>query len=203
MQWTELIFRALSDVPAPVAAPLFLFGQTADNEASVLDRAAHCVRDGRASEVWFIDSAPLSGYPGAVAWRKALQTRGLTLAQCQPLPIEPTPLLHTRLEAEAAIAWALRQHCRHLTVCATALHQPRALATAISVALAQYPALRLYSLPGYPLAWDAAAAHSQGTLYGTRADLIAGELERLDRYQTKGDLATVAEVMAYLRRRDA
>ena len=40
--------------------------------------------------------------------------------------------------------------------------------------------------------------HSQGSLKATRSELIQIELERIDTYQIKGDLASFADVSAYL-----
>ena len=74
--------------------------------------------------------------------------------------------------------------------------------TLISVALESAPTLRLYSLPGNSLDWQEHAVHSQGTVSGTRSALIAGELERIVRYQQKGDLAPLAAVLSYLNQRD-
>jgi len=52
---------------------------------------------------------------------------------------------------------------------------------------------------GWP---DEVVTHSQGILTGTRAELIAAEQERIDKYTAQGDLASRAQVLEYLRTRD-
>jgi hypothetical protein len=74
--------------------------------------------------------------------------------------------------------------------------------TAITAALHIYPQLKLYSMPGYPLPWQQEVIHSQGKVIGTRSSLIASELTRIELYQQKGDLASVAAVLNYLNSRD-
>lgn len=73
--------------------------------------------------------------------------------------------------------------------------------TAVTVALEAYPELRIYSLPGLALPWHETVTHSQGRSKGSRAEFIAGELERIHRYHKKGDLASVEEVLDYLNKR--
>jgi hypothetical protein len=68
--------------------------------------------------------------------------------------------------------------------------------------LREYPALRVHSAPGAPLAWDVHARHSQGVLEAPRTQLIDAELERIARYTAKGDLVPAREVLAYLEARD-
>jgi hypothetical protein len=44
--------------------------------------------------------------------------------------------------------------------------------------------------------------HSQGILTGTRAELIAAEQQRIEKYTARSDLAGRARVLQYLRMRD-
>jgi hypothetical protein len=74
--------------------------------------------------------------------------------------------------------------------------------TTVSVALREFPELRVYNRVGMALPWHETVFHSQGTLACTRSDLIHRELERIERYQAKGDLASTAEVFDYLTQRD-
>ena len=73
--------------------------------------------------------------------------------------------------------------------------------TAVTAASWGYPELKLYSRPGRAQPWDEVVTHSQGTLHGTRAELIAAEQERIEKYIAQGDLAPRDAVLAYLRRR--
>ena len=74
--------------------------------------------------------------------------------------------------------------------------------TMVSVTLRDCPALKLYSVPGRAQSWDEVVTHSQGTLTGTRAQLIAQEQQRIRTYTAQGDLAPRATVLEYLRSRD-
>jgi hypothetical protein len=73
--------------------------------------------------------------------------------------------------------------------------------TAITVVLREYPALKLYSHPAFTMPWQEEAVHSQGTLKATRSELIHMELERINKYQKKGDLASFDEILTYLNNR--
>lgn len=74
--------------------------------------------------------------------------------------------------------------------------------TAVTVALSEYPELKLYSRPGRAQPWDEVVTHSQGVLQGTRAELIAAEQQRIEKYTAQGDLAGRNRILEYLRTRD-
>ncbi len=63
--------------------------------------------------------------------------------------------------------------------------------------------LLLYSRPGSPQSWDETVVHSQGVLKARRAELIKAEMERIEKYRDKGDLASDDEIIRYLIMRDA
>ena len=73
--------------------------------------------------------------------------------------------------------------------------------TTVTVALSDYPELKVYSHPGRTQPWDETVTHSQGMLEGTRAELIAAEQERIEKYTAQGDLAPREEVLHYLQAR--
>jgi len=52
------------------------------------------------------------------------------------------------------------------------------------------------------MSWQEEVIHSQGTLKAKRRDLIQEELERIEKYQSKGDLASPARVLSYLNKRE-
>ena len=74
--------------------------------------------------------------------------------------------------------------------------------TAVTAALREYPALRIYSYPGEAQPWDEVVTHSQGRLTGTRAAFIAEEQQRIEKYTAQGDLAPRSKILEYLRARD-
>ena len=74
--------------------------------------------------------------------------------------------------------------------------------TAVTVSIREYPELLIYSYPGAAMPWQEEVAHSQGTLKAKRCDLIQKELERIEKYQDKGDLALFEQVLNYLDKRE-
>jgi hypothetical protein len=199
----ELFLRALSDpLPSEGLEALFLFGQTVDNQAAAFDTAERLYRTTPGLRLLMLDGGPRSGYPGFAPWQAALTARGIAPDHIHPLPPADTPLLHTRIEALALMDHLQRLPYRRVGVTAAPFHQVRAFMTAISVALEANLAVRLYSCPGSPQDLAAPASHSQGRPNEKRRDLIAQELQRIEIYQEKGDLAATGAVLAYLEERD-
>ena len=46
------------------------------------------------------DCTPKSGYIGAAAYRRAMIDYGIAAANIEEVPMEPTPILHTLIEAQ-------------------------------------------------------------------------------------------------------
>lgn len=196
--------RIFSDTPPPQTADFtFLFGQTSDNQESVLSQAEQALERKLTSKVGFLHAGALSGYPGFDVWHQLLLERNVKPEQIEGVPFGNTDLIHTRIEAEAMILHARKQGYESIYILAAPFHQLRAFMTAVTVALEYYPSARLYSLPGMPLPWQQTVAHSQGKVLGTRSELVVGEWERIETYTEKGDLATVSQVINYLNQRDA
>jgi hypothetical protein len=203
MKLLELTTRILCDVrPGHTADAVFLFGQTQDNQASVFAAACRLLKERLVERVLFVDSAPRSGYPGSAAWKAALSGMGVSAAQMATVDMAVGASLNTLTEAEGIVHHAMRNGYTDLYVTAAPFHQLRAAMTAVTAALKQYPDIRIYSYPGDALPWIDTVTHSQGTTSAQRTELIHGELKRIYKYQQKGDLADVLEVLDYLRRRD-
>ena len=197
----ELLHRIFCDPLPDVCETAYIFGQTPDNEASVFQRVQWLVEQGKTLAVWIPGTEAMSGYPGRKAWCDRIATH-VSPQLVKPVPTEPTDSLNTLIEAQATVRFAKAQGVKSLLVVAVPFHQQRAVMTTISVALAEYPTLRVYSAPGMPIDWQATVVHSQGTLQGKRYELIYGEQERIDKYGKKGDLASRGTVLNYLRQRD-
>ena len=201
----ELIIRTLCDTLPPTADGIFLFGQTPDNQDSVFDVAKELVVQQVSDKILFLGTVPMSGYPGYESWKDTLSKAGLPEIMLIPVPAVPadTDILHTRIEAESVVSLAKAEGYKRLIVVASPFQQTRAFMAAVTAAQKLYPELYLYSLPGKALPWREEVKHSQGAVKGTRAELIAGEMERIEKYNAKGDLALVAEVLEYLNKRDS
>ena len=201
----ELIIRTLCDTLPPTPADaLFLFGQTVDNQEAAFAAAKLLLKENLTSKVLFLGTGPMSGYPGGPNWKAAMYSSGIPEAAMElilPVPAN-TEMLHTGIEANSMVKHALAHGYKKVIVTAAPFQQPRAFMAAVTAALRTYPELKIYSLPGKSLPWQEVAVHSQGKTESTRAGLIAGEMKRIEKYSKQGDLASVAEVLAYLNSRD-
>ena len=102
---------------------------------------------------------------------------GIPAGVIEEVPMEPTEILHTAIEADRTVQFAQAQGYERLLVVAAPFHQERAFISVVTAVLRDYPSLKVYSHPGAPQPWDQVVTHSQGTLRGTRAELIAEELQ--------------------------
>ena len=203
LESVELLLRTLADVrPSGVVAAAYLFAQTQPNQPSVFMAARELVAQERVRKVLISDCSPKSGYPGAAACRQAMIESGIPAATIEEVPREPTEILHTLIESQRVVQFAKAQGYRRLIVVSAPFHQERAFITMVTAALREYPSLKLYSVPGAPQPWDEVVTHSQGTLRGTRAELIAEEQKRIEEYTAQGDLLPREAILEYLRKRD-
>ncbi|MFD2513495.1 YdcF family protein [Pontibacter locisalis] len=200
----ELIIRTLCDtLPSKPADAVFLFGQTEDNQQSVFGTSVDLYRNRKVNKLLFLQTEAMSGYPGFEVWKKELVRLEVGEAIEPVLLSREREQLNTRIEAEAMVLHAREKEYQQIVVTASPFQQPRAFMAAVTAALEFYPSLKLYSSPGKVLDWNEEVKHSQGKVKGTRAGLIPGEMERIQKYNAKGDLAEVHTVLGYLSRREA
>lgn len=193
----------MADVrPAGVVEGAYLFAETEPNQGSVFAAGRELLEQGRVQKLLISDGTPKSGYIGLVAYRRAMIEFGIPAEAIEEVPMEPTEILHTRIESQKVVRFAQARGYERLFVVSAPFHQERAFLTMVTVALEEYPSLKLYSHPGAPQPWDEVVTHSQGRLTGTRAELIGEEQKRIDRYATSGELAPRATILKYLRARD-
>lgn len=202
-QTVELVAKVLCDVkpPQPTHAA-YLFAQTTDNQSSVLERGAALLKEGETELLLIGGSEPRSGYPGFDAWRAELLRLGVPDEKIAGVDTGTFDSLNTLTEALAAVRYCKAAALPTLTVVAAPFHQLRTFMTAVTALSREYPELRVFSTPGKAQPWYEPVAHSQGALTGCREGFIQTELERIERYQSKGDLVSIGTVLDYLRRRD-
>ncbi len=198
----ELLLRILCDTVPAKADAVYLFAQTEPNQESVFAAARGLLHRKAVERVWISDCAPKSGYIGAAAYREAMVRAGIADEAIEEVPMEPTKILHTQIEGYSIVRFAKERGCTKLLVTTAPFHQERAFMAAATAALREYPELKIYSVAGKAQGWDEKVTHSQGTLVGTRAELLEPERQRIERYTAQGDLAGRGEVLRYLRRRD-
>lgn len=197
----ELLHRVFCDPLPECCDAAYIFGQTPDNELSIFHRAQNLLENRQTLAIWIPGTEAMSGYPGKREWCDRIAVY-VPIELVQSVPTAPTTSLNTLIEAQATVRYAKTEGVKSLLVVATPFHQQRAMMTIITVALAEYPALQVYSAPGVATDWQATVVHSQGTLQGKCYELIYGEQERIDKYGKKGDLASREVVLEYFRQRD-
>jgi len=200
----ELLLRIFADIrPAGTVEAAYLFAQTQPNQESVFVAGRTLIEEGCVRKLLISDCSPRSGYIGAVAYRQAMIQAGIPAETIVEVPMEPTEILHTRIESEKVVRFAQAHNYQQLLVVTSPFHQLRAFMAMVTAVLREYPSLKLYSVPGAPQPWDEVVVHSQGKLCGTRAELIAEEQKRLDHYTAQGDLVPRTQILQYLRKRDS
>lgn len=200
----ELLARILCDIrPDSPTNGAYLYCQTKENQQSVFQAARFLLKNSFTSQIWILHTNEKSGFPGFDNWKHQLQDIGVDENQIVGVTESETSSLHTLIESEALIRFAKQRDCTSLFVVAPPFQQLRAFMTAVSVAIKEFPELRIYSFPGSALPWQEEVFHSQGMLRASRSDLIHEEISRIKTYQNKGDLALFEPVLRYLNQREA
>lgn len=200
----ELLTRLLCDTHCECTADaVYLFAQTQDNQDSVLSAAGGLLDQSLVHRVLILQTTARCGYPGYEYWREKLTASGIPDDCIQGVNLEAEIALNTLVEAEALIDHARLNGYENLYITASPFHQLRAYMTSVTAAMRKFPGLNLYSHAGNPLPWLESVAHSQGNCMGTRAALIHSELGRIEKYQEKGDLASVESVLEHLNNRES
>jgi hypothetical protein len=209
-----LLPRIFADYRDPRRGPYrlaYIYANTADNEDSSFQRAIELVND-RATESLGTSEGDLGfGYDGfdhSVARLRALGLRG-------DVPVRKFDVggnVNTGSEAQKlseyarSIAGGGFRGGGDIAVIAPPFHIVRAFMTTVTALKrnGDIP-VRVYAVPGVPLAWREEALHSQGAVKRTRAGLLASELERLEKYQAPkfGSMLSAVEVINYLDWRDS
>jgi hypothetical protein len=194
--------RVMEEAPRHPRTPelVFLFGQTVDNQSSVLD-VAKCFDApiGIDSE----DDTISLGYPGFGAWKTELLKRGIPDAKIVGVSGTFTRdggVLrgNTFTEAGAFVRFAKANNLRTVVIVAPRWHLMRCFMSMVTWVGREYPSLHVYPALGAPQPWDELAVHSQGRSSGTRADFLFQETVRLFQYHEKGDLPSAEDALAYL-----
>jgi len=199
---TQLAVRVLLDVPsAQPTDGAYLFGQTEENTTSVITRGVTLLERGETQRLLISGFRAECGYPGFEAYRERLLEAGVSPEKILGVDPPEGPIMHTTNEGRALISFALRKGFRSLHIVAAPLHQLRAYISAVSAVIKTGAPLALFSAPGEAHTWETIVRHSQGKATGSRAELLSGEIERIERYRACGDLASNEEIWAYLKAR--
>lgn len=199
----ELVTRVFCDTaPKEKVDAVYLYGQTPDNETSVLKAGVFLYGLGPAKMIAISASGAVAGYPGFDGWKRKLIGMGVPDGDILGVPLSDDFPPSTHAEARGVVKCAEERGWKSIYVVAPPLHLLRAFVTTVSEALKQRSPLLVYSFPGIAQSWEEHVIHSQGIQEGTRAELLSEELKKIEDYYKKGDLASAEEVLQYLDRRD-
>lgn len=209
----ELVHRALQDNVPISADAVYLFGETPDNERSVIQRGTNLYSNKTVSLVALLERIQVPNRENQTpSWISSLEESGVKTADICVIPVPEdwsfdhghpgTWPLNTNTEIVVAVRYAKKLGWKRLCVTAAPFHMVRTFVNTVTVALREYPELLVYSLSGKPLPWTEHVVHSMGVVTGARFELVASEIKRINRYHLKGDLASAREVLDYLNQRD-
>lgn len=193
----------LCDTVPQHMVPVYLAGQTADNEESVFGRVAHRNSLYPNCTIVIDGFGATNGYPGADAWCKSLTDKYAIRRQQISVVAPLAGPVNTYTGMQALAQHASEHEWEKLVIIAAPFQQLRAFLTLLGVLNGRAMSRpKIYNLPGVPMPWQAVVTHSQGTLVAPRSELIIHEFERIERYTALGHLATIDEGLEYLKRRD-
>jgi len=130
--------------------------------------------------------------------KKLLVDLGVPKTIITPLAIPAEINVNTLTETQALVKHSKTNKWKRVIVSSTPFHQLRVFATTVSVALRKSPDLLIYNAPGTTLQWREHTRHSQGTVSGTRKELLEMEYGRLNDYCMKGDILPCENILNYL-----
>jgi hypothetical protein len=201
--WDRVIEEAAS--PRLLAEELhYLFGETAENKQSSLDRALRLQGPVALSGH---DAVQHTGYEGVTDWTTYLIQRGMAPARIVLITGGFQPVANgqmkgnTLTEANALVKFCKQRSIQRIGVLAPEFHLVRCFISTVGEAIRQnYKRLSIYPLLGDPLDWFEPVVHSQGRLVRTRLQLMREELARIIRYTLKeeGDLPPPWVISEYL-----
>ncbi len=199
----ELITRILSDTaPRGKVDAAYLFGETADEEASVLKAGVFLYGMGPARRIALCGAGKDHAFPGVKNWTGKLVTMGIPQKDIYAVPLSKEFPPSTHAEAFGLVPYAAARGWKNIYVVAPPLHQLRAFITTVSAVIRKKSPLRVYSFPGFPQSWEEYIAHSQGIQKKARSEFFSEELKKIEKYYRKGDLVSAEEVLKYLNKRD-
>ncbi len=136
------------------------------------------------------------------AYRAAMIAAGIPAEAIEEVPMEPTEILHTGIEADRTVQFAKARGYERLLIVSVPFHQERAFISVVTAVSAGVPIAQGLQPSRRAAAWDEVVTHSQGKLRGTRAELIAEEQKRIETYTAQGFLLPRSAILEYLRTRD-
>lgn len=177
---------------------IYLFAETNDNEDAAFLSAKNLLEREvcNSDNVLVINGLEANGFPGFKKWQAQLiRDYGIVA-----LPIDiPNPSgVNTLSESECVVRYTKEHTFSSILSIAPQFHLLRAFMTLASVTIREYPGLSVFPYPGADQDWNQVVSHSQGKVRSRRMDLVKGEIERIKRYQSIGDLEPTEKIIEYI-----
>lgn len=185
----------------------FVYSNTPDNESSSFFKVIEMVNAGEVESLGMSEGDRGHGYEGFDYSVERLKVLGLK----NVVPIvkfDENGIVTTGTEAQKLSEYALSiagsGHDGDIAIIAPPFHIVRVFMTTVTALKRNNVSARVYAVPGVPLPWNEQVHHSQGIVRDTRARLLIGELERLEKYRAPefGSMLLAKEVIEYLNWRD-
>lgn len=195
MLWQTVVLKAADPPKNPDL--VYLCGQAKDNQLSVLAVA----RDFENVPIACPGHEGSPGFEGFAAWKQELSQHGVDESRIVPIhgaerTTEGSLVSNTLTEAKGLVEYVRFREIRSVVIIAPRWHIVRCFMTFVQQASA-IESLRIHPALGVSLPWHEAAAHSQGSVVGIRADLMAMEMARIFEYHAKGDLCDPEVALAH------
>ena len=164
--------------------------------------AAYCATLKHVHRFCFASTGPGSGSLGAPHLQALMVAEGIDPSRLLPIPyLYPDGHVNTYFEAMSFAGYlASLNHKESHSVgfIAQSYHLLRGYMTGVSamasrgLTVADFPAV---PLTPPPVEWSKKIVHSQGIAKGTKWEIFHGELERISRYQAKGDILAASQIL--------
>ena len=200
LQLQTLVFSDYCPGKTPI---VYVFANTTHNQFSSSWAAAQLLQEDLVDYIVCCNGETKHGYCGYQFCRGEVLSHGAPGDKIVPLVLPLTENVNTLSEAHFLVRLAKAQGWKKIRVCAPPFHILRAFLTTVSVALKEYPELKIYSAVGKSLNWQESCVHSQGVITGPRTELLLWEYAGLIKYRAQGDLASARKILRYMEKRDS
>ncbi len=214
--FTKATTVLLSDFPpGPVDAVFFHSRSFFDAEKQgIFILAADLIKQDKAKYLLIPDSegeriggttTPRETWPGISLWTNRLvETLGVERGKILPCPhlIPGEHGFNTKTEAEAFLATSVERGFKTAVVLTQPHQIVRAMLGVVKTINQKGLPINVWCISPQSTDWNKRVKGSQGMERKPRVEHIQDEIERVLKYQAKGDIASFDELFAYLTRRD-
>lgn len=174
---------------------MYLFGVTSDNENSTFISARKLLDKGLTERVLIDNMPPQNGFSGFSEWSKKLSE--LYGIHPQGLDIDTSKGYNTLTEAESLVRYSSKENLNSLYLITPPFHLLRAFMTTSSVAIREDPGVNFFAYGGAEQDWNQVMEYHLWVT-SRRIDSIKSEIERIKKYQAKGDIESTKKIMDYI-----